>query len=366
MTDRILTTSRLAIDLEAVRENYRIVLAELSGVPAAAMVKANGYGLGSAEVTRAVAEVGCRSFYVASLSEGVELRQALPDVDIRVLNGAMPGTEDDLVHHALIPVLNSLEQIERWSATSDSFGKRLEAVLHFDTGMSRLGLPADETAQLAEQRWRLDQIDVVHVMSHLASADVPGSPGPRRQLELFRALRATFGMGTASLANSAAIFLSPDFHFDVARPGIALYGGNPTPGSPNPMRPVIELEAPILQLRNVAAGEAIGYGATHTMQHAGRVATIGVGYADGFLRSASNRGNVAIGGVSAPIIGRISMDLITIDVTHIRPDNLWVGAAVELIGSNCLIDDVADRAGSIANELLTDLGRRYQVTHLNL
>lgn len=264
-----------------------------------------------------------------------------------------------------IPVLNSLQQIERWAATSDSVGKRLEAVLHLDTGMSRLGLPADETAQLAEQLWRLDQIDVVHVMSHLASADVPASSGPERQLELFRALRATFGMGTASLANSAAIFLGPGYHFDMARPGIALYGGNPMPDSPNPMHPVIALEAPILQLRNVEAGEAIGYGATHTMKGPGQVATIGVGYADGFLRSASNRGEVAIGGVAAPIIGRISMDLITIDVTHIQPDHLWVGGAVELIGPNCLIDDVAARAGSIANELLTDLGRRYRVTHLN-
>lgn len=362
MTDRILTASQLTIDLGRVRENYRILNSRLAGVPAAAMVKANGYGLGATEVATALAAEGCTDFFVAHLEEGVALRKALgPGPTVQVLNGAMPGTEADLMANGLQPVLNSIEQIELWRACDGSVDQ--PATVHFDTGMSRLGLPPDEIEHLLSSPSLLDGVHVAHVMSHLASADVPGSPQSTKQLELFRQLRSQLPTGTASLANSSGIFLGDEYHFDLVRPGIALYGGNPTPGQPNPMLPVARLEAPILQVRHVDAGEVVGYGATHVVERPGLIATISIGYADGFLRSGSGTAVASVGGIDVPVAGRISMDLITLDVSSVPEQYLSLGAPVELIGERQLIDDVAERAGSIANELLTDLGRRYQVSY---
>ena len=364
MTDRILTASELTIDLGRIRQNYRILIDQLGGVPAAAMVKANGYGLGAATVAATLATDGCNTFFVAHLEEGIEVRKALgPDPVIQVLNGAMPGTESELVANGLQPVLNSIDQIELWRTCPGA--KAQPATIHLDTGMSRLGLPPDESEHLLANPSLVDGVDVAHVMSHLASADVPGSPQSADQLERFRQLRIRFPRGTASLANSAAIFLGPSYHFDLARPGIALYGGNPTPGQPNPMLPVVRLEAPILQVRHVEAGDVVGYGATHVVEQPGRIATISVGYADGFLRSGSGTAKANVAGIEVPVAGRISMDLITLDVSAVPEQHLALGAPVELIGEHCLIDEVAERADSIANELLTDLGRRYQVRYID-
>ncbi|MFT7599791.1 MAG: alanine racemase [Acidimicrobiales bacterium] len=365
MSDRILTASELTIDLGRIRANYRLLMSKVDGPITAAMVKANGYGLGAVEVAATLAVEGCAVFFVAHLSEGIEVRAALPGAQIHVLNGAMPGTERELEAHGLIPVLNSLAQITTWRALGDQLGRALPATVHLDTGMSRLGLPPDETEQLLVDPSLLDGLDVVHVMSHLASADVPGSDQSGDQLALFRQLRSSLTIGTASLANSSGIFLGPEYHFDLVRPGIALYGGNPTPDQPNPMSSVATLEAPILQVRPVDIGDVVGYGATHTVERVGRIATIAVGYADGFLRSGSGTGVAHLAGHAVPIAGRISMDLITIDVTDVPDAALWLGAPVELIGDRCPIDEVADRAGSIANELLTDLGRRYQIAYVN-
>ncbi len=329
------------------------------------MVKANGYGLGAAEVSAALAADGCTEFFVAHVGEGIPVRAAVPDAKIHVLNGAMPGTEPDLIAHNLVPVLNSLEQIDLWRTSASGAGRPLGATVHFDTGMSRLGLAADETAELLNDPARLDGLAVGHVMSHLASADVAGSNQPAGQLELFAPIRARFPNATASLANSAGIFLGSAYHFDMGRPGIALYGGTPLTDGSNPMAQVVTLEAPIVQVRNVAPGEHIGYGATHTMDRAGKVATVALGYADGFLRSSSGRGTGYVGGHAIPIIGRVSMDLITLDVSDVPEEALWLGAPVELIGDQAPIDDVASRAGSIANELLTDLGTRYQRVYVN-
>jgi alanine racemase len=361
-----LTRATATIDLDALARNYHLLTDRLGGRRPAAMVKADGYGLGAAPVSRRLRVEGCTRFFVARLDEGIELREALPEAEICVLDGPQPGTEGELLGAGLVPVLNGLDQVERWRHTATAAGRPLPAALHFDTGMRRLGIPAGEAETLAARPDLLQGLDIRHVMSHLASADVAGSPQSAGQLELFRAIRARFPDGLASLANSAGIFLDPAYHFDLARPGIALYGGSPHPGDdrPNPMDPVLTLEAPVLQVQRVEAGQPVGYGATHVPDRTTRLATIPVGYADGFLRSASNRGEVAIGDDRAPIVGRISMDLVILDVGHLPEGAVRPGTAVELIGGRCLVDEVAARAGTIANELLTGLGRRYRRRYL--
>ncbi len=364
--ERVLTASELRIDLSRLRDNYRIIAGHVDGVDVAAMVKADGYGLGASHVAGALRTVGCRQFFVAQAEEGVALRADHPDLVVNVLNGVMPGTEDHLVEHNLVPVLNSLEQISYWQRAARRHDRPLPAVLHFDTGMSRLGMASDEAVTLAaEAEQRLAGIEVVHVMSHLASADVEGSEQSQQQLDQFVGLRRSFPHGTASLANSAGIFLGARYHFDVVRPGVALYGGTPLVDGTNPMRQVVTLETPIIQVRNVTRGETIGYGATHVMDAPGKVATVALGYADGFLRASSGRGIGSIGGLPAPIVGRISMDLITLDVSAIPEDSLYLGAPVELIGDDVPIDDVARAAGSIAHEMLVDLGSRYQRSYVD-
>ncbi|MDE0067896.1 MAG: alanine racemase [Acidimicrobiaceae bacterium] len=354
----------LTVNLERLQANYRIICEQLNGGRAAAVVKADGYGLGCVEVSTALAQQGCRHFFVAQLSEGQLLREALEDVEIHVFNGAMPGTVDDLIEHRLIPALNSLDQIERWAKAAAQRGAELPATIHLDTGMNRTGLGADETAMLIDEPWRLDALNVVHVMSHLGSADVTGSSQPAEQLRRFEACRRQLPMGFASLANSAGIFLDPAYHFDLVRPGVALYGGNPHPDQRNPMQQVVTLTAPILQVRNVAVGDFVGYAATHEVTRPGKVAAIPVGYADGFLRSASNTGIARVGSVQVPIVGRVSMDLITIDVTDVADSELHPGAPVELIGDQVPIDEVARRGGTIPHEMLAALGARYERSYV--
>ena len=357
---------RATIDLDALARNHDRIIQELGGVRPAGIVKADGYGLGASAVARRLWAEGCRQFFVARLDEGIELRRALPDADIHVLDGPLPGTAGELLAADLIPVLNSLGQVECWRRTAATAGRSLSADLHFDTGMRRLGIPDAEADVLADDRSQLEGLDIQVVMSHLASADVAGSPQSAEQLARFGELRARFPQGLASLANSAGVFLGPDYRFDLARPGIALYGGSPHPdsGRPNPMETVLTLEAPVVQVQPVEAGRSVGYGATHTPTGNTRLATVPVGYADGFLRSGSNGGQVSIGGEPAPIVGRISMDLTIIDVGHLEEDRVRPGTPVELIGPHCPVDEVAARAGTIANEVLTGLSHRYERCHL--
>lgn len=354
----------LTIDLGSLQNNYRTVCEQLAGVEAAAVVKADGYGLGAVEVAEALTEQGCRRFFVALLAEGEALRRALPHIEIFVLNGAMPGTTEDLIALRLIPVLNSLEQIDRWAKAAKQRQLRLPAAIHLDTGMNRTGLGADETAVLINEHWRLDPLDVVHVMSHLASAEIADSTRNEAQLRRFVAHRRHLPKGSASLANSAAIFLGPAYHFDLARPGVALYGGNPHSDRANPMQQVVSVTAPILQVRNVRPGESVGYAATCTFEAPARVATVAAGYADGYLRSASNTGVAYLGSVPVPVIGRVSMDLITLDVSEVAESELQPGAQVELIGDRVPIDVVAHNAGTIAHEILCAIGGRYQRSYV--
>jgi len=349
----------LTVDLGAIQENYRIIRKRLGDLACAAAVKANAYGLGAIEVSRALASVGCEEFFVVSVEEGIELRPVLGKAPIHVLYGPMGGTGTALVEHNLTPVLNSLGDVERWGAQAKRLGRKLSCDLHFCSGMNRTGFPAAEAATLAEEPGRFTGLTVDIVMSHLHSADVPGSPYSAEQLECFHDIRASFPMGRASLANSSGIFLGGDYHFDLSRPGIALYGGNPTPNAANPMRGVITLQSRILQVRTIAAGDVVGYGATFRASNIHRVATVPLGYADGYHRMLSNRGLTHIDGIPCPVLGRISMDLISIDVTAVPHDRAHPGAPVEIIGPNQDTEEMAKRTGTNSNEILTSLGNRF-------
>jgi alanine racemase len=355
------TSSELVIDLAAVRANWRRLGEHAAGVQVAATVKADAYGLGAIPVAQALAQEGCTEFFVAEVSEGIDLRVALPEVDIFVLAGAHPGTTEQLIAHDLAPVLISAEQIGRWSLLSAGRPDRLRCSLHLDTGMNRTGLDAADTAALLADPSKLQQLDVVHVMSHLASADDPDTTQNERQLAAYHRIRAGLPMGVASLANTPGIALGPTFHLDHVRPGVGLYGSDPSPGRRLGLQPVVNLHSPVLQVRTVAGGDTIGYGATHTTAGERRVATIGVGYGDGFLRAQSGRGRVAFDGHTAPIVGRVSMDLITVDISELPTDIVvTAGSTAELIGPTITIDDVAVAADTIPYEILTSLGRRYR------
>ena len=351
----------LSIDLTAIAANYRLLAARLGGADCAGVVKADAYGLGVAEVAPALTRASCRTFFVATLDEGIELRELLARAEIYVFNGLAAGGADAFAAHALRPVLNSLGEIDAWAALGRRRGP-LAAALHIDTGMARLGLPPAELAVLAEDRARLDGVTPALVLSHLACADEAAHPMNARQLAAFReaARRLAPAAARLSLAASSGIFLGADYHFDLARPGAALYGLRPQPDAPNPLAPVVRLQGKILQVRDVDSGMTVGYGATHRFTRPARLATVGAGYADGYLRSLSNRGSAHIGAERVPVVGRVSMDLITLDVTAIAPERAAPGALVDLIGPHNPADALAEEAGTIGYEILTSLGRRYR------
>lgn len=354
----------LRIDLGAIVANYHIIRKQAAGAEVAGVVKANAYGLGAPEVAAALAQAGCRHFFVAQLSEAVSLRHALDasgalnNATLYVLNGLQPGAEPVAAEIGVTPVLNSLDQVDRWSAEAAACGRALPAALQVDSGMSRLGLPPAEVETLASAPERLNGIDLRVIMSHLACADDATAEANKAQTEAFEALAGRFPGVPRSLDNSGGSFL-PRGHFNIVRPGIALYGGAPQAESPNPMHPVVALEARIVQVRDVPAGVGVGYGLSSVAGYARRIATIAVGYADGWPRHLSNCGSVFIGGHRAPIAGRVSMDSITIDVTEVPPALFYPGAPVELLGPHQTIDDVAADAGTISYEILTQLGQRY-------
>lgn len=350
----------LSIDLGAIQANWRLLQARLGSAACAAVLKADAYGLGAAQVAPALAAAGCENFFVAHLHEGIALRAHVPaGVRIHVLHGCFAGTEAECAAHDLIPVLNSPGQLAAWAALSVARGRRLPALIQIDTGMARFGFTeADLKAAIADGR-ALAAIDPRGVMSHLACADEPGHPANAAQRARFDALRALLPPLPASLSASSGIFLGPDFHYQMARPGAALYGVNPSPGEMNPMRPVVRLDARVIQLRDVPAGTPVGYG--HTARTAGpaRLATIAVGYADGYPRAGSNTGAAWFAGVPLPVLGRVSMDSIILDASALPEGALHEGALVTLIGPQRDIDAVGADCCTIGYEILTSLGRRY-------
>jgi len=348
----------LTIDLAAIQANWKTLANRVEG-ECAGVVKADAYGLGLAPVARALSAAGCRVFCVAQLDEGIALRAALPEAEIHVLNGLLPGTAADFAAHRLIPVLNSLGGIDDWRAFCHRTANALPADIHVDTGMCRLGLPPDEVDRLAADAGRLEGFIPLYLMSHLACADEPAHPMNGRQRAAFDAARRRLALPRTSFANSSGIFLEADFHGDLARPGIALYGGNPVPERPNPMAQVVRLQGKILQVRDVDTPQTVGYGATHRFAGPARIATVAAGYADGFLRSLGNAGRGFVGDIPTPVVGRVSMDLITLDVSRVSDSLCAPGCLVDLIGPHNDVDSVAGRAGTISYEILTRLGQRF-------
>ncbi len=345
--------AQLTIDLGTLAENWRRLAVEAAGAECAAVIKADAYGCGIDETVPALARAGCRTFFVAHPVEGRRARAACPQAEVYILNGLMPGAAEGFVRDRLTPVLGSPEEIADWAATGHPFA------LHVDTGMNRLGLSLAQACEAAAG------VTPRLVMSHLVSAEVPGDPLTIRQIADFRTIAALFPGVPASLANSSGTFLGARARFDLVRPGYALYGGNPTPGRTNPMRPVVRLDGRIIQVREVRAHETAGYNARWTAPEPRRLATISVGYADGYGRAASATdgkgiaGEAVVGGVRCPFAGVVSMDLIILDVTRAPPDAVARGAPVTLVGDGLDVDEVGRRAGTIGYEVLTRLGRRY-------
>ncbi len=354
--------ARLEIDLGAIVSNWRLLRKHHPSGPVAGVVKADAYGLGAPHVAPALHAAGCRHFFVALQGEALAIRDRLPGAMLAVLGGLLPGAEQDYAAHDLTPVLNSLAELDAWAATARRLGRALPALLHIDTGMSRLGLDKHELQALQADHGRLAGIDLRYVMTHLVASEEPGDPANEHQRARFAAACAGLPPAPRSFANSSGIFLGAGWGSDLARPGAALYGINPTPGRLNPMRLPVRLTARILAVRELQPGETVGYNATWRATRPSRIATIGVGYADGWHRSLSGRGRAFFDGTPVPLVGRVSMDLTTFDVTD-HP-TAQPGHWLELLGPAQTPDDVALAAGTNGYEVLTSLGRRFQRAYL--
>ena len=357
-------TGLLTIDLDAIVANWRKL--EKASVPAecGAAVKADAYGCGIDRVVPALAQAGCKTFFVATIDEARAARAGAPDAAIYVLNGLSPNAGDALAAVKAQPMIGDLNELAEWDMFCRRTGWTGGAGIHVDTGMSRLGLSIAEAQSLAP-RLNSGHHGFTLAISHLACAEQVQNPMNARQVGAFREVSHLFSGVTSSLANSSGIYLGPSFLFDMVRPGAAIYGVNPTPEAANPMLPVIELKARIIQTRDVPRGDTVGYGATWTARRPTRLAIIAAGYADGYFRAAgSNDGtrgaDVVIAGQRCPIAGRISMDLIAADITDLPVNAARRGHMATLIGEGVSIDELGRHFGTIAYEVLTSLGRRYK------
>jgi alanine racemase len=354
----------LTIDLAAIEANWRTLSGRTVPIECAGVVKADAYGCGLEAVTARLARAGCKTFFVADLAEGRRVRAMAQQAVVYVLGGLFPHTAQAFAEAQLRPVINGLAELAEWDAYVASTNWRGGAALHVDTGMNRLGLSPDEAVAVAS-RVQLANHGFTLLMSHLACAETPSNPMNDRQIKMFRELRILFRGVPSSLANSSGIFLGGGVaHCDLVRPGIALYGGNPTPGQPNPMRPVVEMKGRIAQVREVKRGETVGYGATFTAQRPSRIAIIAVGYGDGFLRSSAGDrtkppAQVIIAGKRCPLAGRVSMDLIAVDVTDVPDGRARRGDFATLIGGDLGVDALAATAGTMSYEVLTRMGNRF-------
>ncbi|MCB9994764.1 MAG: alanine racemase [Hyphomicrobiaceae bacterium] len=354
---------RLKIDLGAIQRNWRGLDSVSRTALTGAVVKADAYGTGLVPVSAALWQAGARFFFVANADEGIDLRHTLPDAHIFVLNGLAAGAAQFYADNLLMPVINSLGELDQWLKLCIAAEEALPAAFQFDTGMNRLGLRLQEVSivrSMMEQSGYLPQM----VMSHLACADQPNHEKNRTQRALFQSLLAQFPDIPASLANSAATLSGRDNHFQIVRPGLALYGGRAVQGRPNPMAPAVTVEMPVLQVHEARTGETVGYGATYTLNRDSRVAVIGCGYADGYIRSLSSSNgkpgaHMWFGGRQLPVLGRISMDLTVVDVTDLGQNVPLPGQFVEVFGPNSLIDDAAEAGNTLSYELLTSLNGRY-------
>jgi alanine racemase len=351
----------LTIDLAAIAANWRELARRAAPAQCAAVVKADAYGCGTEPVTTALVQAGCTTFFVANLAEARRVRAAAPDAAIYVL-ATMPGTLAAFAADNLRPVIGSAAELAEWEAFRAN-GFAGTAALHVDTGMNRLGLSPEDVAAL-DPRATARRAGLDLLMSHFACSEEPSHPLNARQMADFREVRGLFPGVPGSLANSSGIFLDPDAHHDLVRPGVALYGANPTPGHFNLMRPVVRLEGRVVQVRDVEPGDTVGYGAIWTARRPTRLAIVAAGYADGFLRAASAAdgkpgAEAIVGGRPCPLAGRVSMDLLAVDVTDLPEDTPRRGDLVALLDETIGVDDLASHAGTISYEVLTSLGRRY-------
>src|SRR5262245_20893669 len=353
----------LTIDCAAVVQNWRTLASRAAPADCAAVVKADAYGCGLEPVASALGAAGCNTFFVAHLAEARRLRAIARDAVIYVLNGIVPGTAHLFADVDARPVIGNLGELTEWDAFRAVHSWSGGAALHFDTGMNRLGLPREEAGGLAARIMSTPNHGVALIMSHFACADEPSHALNRAQMSAFREIRTMFRGIPASLANSAGIFLDPSAHFDLVRPGIALYGANPTTARVNPMRPVVQLKGRLLQARIVPQGTTVGYGATWTAKRTARVAIVAVGYADGYSRpigasDSRHGGEVVVQGQRCPVIGRVSMDLIAVDISDL-PRDVHRGDWVTLLGDGIGVDEMATWGRTINYDVLTRLGRRF-------
>jgi len=357
----------LTINLSAIEANWTALGRRAMPAECAAVIKADGYGCGIEPVARTLAAAGCKTFFVADLTEARRVRSIASEAAIYVLNGLPPGTASAFAKTRARPVIGSLVELAEWDAFCSANNWHGGAALHVDTGMNRLGISADEAAALAP-RIRAENHGITLLMSHLVCADEPAHPLNERQLQLFREVRLLYRGIPGSLANSSGVFLSNAAHCDMVRPGAALFGVNPTPGQTNPMRPVVELQARVAQVRTVPKGETIGYNAIWTAKHATRIAVLAAGYADGYPRAASASdaapgADAIVAGIRCPLAGRVSMDLLAIDITALPDHSVRRGDLVTLIGGDIGVDALATAAGTIGYEVLVNLGQRYHRTY---
>ncbi|AFW00536.1 alanine racemase [Gluconobacter oxydans] len=350
----------LTVDLAAIADNYRLLCGKVNAAVCAAVVKADAYGLGAEQVAPVLERAGAREFFVAHVDEGIALRKIVSaETRITVLHGPRPDAAAECVYFDLRPVLNSLDQVDLWKREALRQQSPLDAVLQVDSGMSRFGLSRKDVGDLADDPERLGGIRTNLIMSHLACADDPANPANKMQRQRFLEMAAMLPPAPLSLSASSGIFLGSAYHMGLVRPGAALYGIAPNTEAANPLKQVVRLQARVLQLRNVDVGEGVGYGLTYQPEGPRRIATVAVGYADGFSRQNGGTGCAWFGDIRLPIVGRVSMDSLALDVSAVPEALLHADMHVDLIGARRSVDDVAAAAGTIGYEILTSLGGRY-------
>ena len=351
----------LEIDLKSICHNFKTIKKKVAkNCIVAATVKANAYGLGVKEVTKSLIKHHCKDFFVATLMEGIELRSYNKSVNIYILNGLEIGKCSIYKKYKLTPVLNSIKQIREYEIYQSKIKKSMDAIIHFDTGMSRLGLDEDETNKLIKNRNNiLKKTNIVYIMSHLACGDDPKSKKNNKQLSMFREISKSFKNIKMTLANSAGVLLGKNYHFDMVRPGISIYGGNAQKNKKNSFRHVIQLSARLIQLRKIKKGSTVGYGATYKAKQNMMIGTISLGYADGLNRLFSNNMKCYYKKKEINLIGRISMDLITLDLSKFRKKDIQINSRVEIINDQNNINKISANIGTIPYEILTSLGHRY-------
>lgn len=361
-------TGTVTIDLARLRANWHSICGLVGPAACGAVVKANAYGLGADRVIPALYAAGAREFFIATPSEAAAARALVPDATLYALDGVPTGSGPILKSVGAIPVISSLEELDHWISLHAP-EEQAPVALHVDSGLNRLGMEHGEVDALVSDGERLSKLSIVLVMSHLASADDPSDSKSEKQLSRFNDLHAKFPNVRASLAASDGLMLGSRYHFDLVRPGYALYGGQAFRGGPTPVGPVVRVEARILQVRSVAAGETVGYSGTWMAERPSRVAIVAAGYADGIARTASAAtgqvcGKVSVGGEHAPIVGRVSMDLITVDVTDLKriPKR---GEMAVLVGDGLTLESIGQAAKTIGYEVLTRLGPRFERVYID-